>query len=239
MHKQNHLRKLAPAWHAEAVEMVKGNFASIHTGFVSATKQAVWLGIFLIEIKERGKRDTSIPHGEFGPWLKRNLPDLCWETTCSYMRLARDVCEKGRIQISEFSEICRDGKLPEAVLRIVEGKTRHQLFLEFKQARTDADGNLMPARGRRVGEGAAPLPVDLSEGIARRRQLALQRAGKIFSFIERIATDFVLLTDEQCELLLASYEKHSKALHCWLNQPKGKRDIQAVENIWENESRVM
>jgi hypothetical protein len=156
---KNKLQKIAPAWHGEAVTMLSENFAKIHSQFLDSTKQAVWLGLFLVHIKQRGKDDKSIPHGAFGPWLKDNLPNLSWDTICTYMRLAKDVAEKGKFQISEFRNFIGNGNLPVELLKIVEGKTQKQLFLEFKQVEMGEDGEFRVKRGRSKGSNGNPRHV--------------------------------------------------------------------------------
>ena len=148
---KNKLQRIAPAWHAEAKQLLADNFAAIHVAFLDSTKKAVWLGIFLNQIKQRGKEDGSIPHGEFLPWLKKNLPEFSERQVRNYMNLATNICEKGKFQITEFPEFAQNGnncrfsvtELPEAIVKMIEGKTQQQLFLEFKNV--DADGNPLKA----------------------------------------------------------------------------------------------
>lgn len=126
------LTKLTPQWHTEAATLLQQNFEQIHSNFLDSTKKAVWLGMFLNHIKEKGKADGSIPHGQFGPWLEVNLPTISRQTVKVYMRLATNVCEKGKFQIDDFRHFAELGKLPPTVLQIIEGKTQHQLLLEFR-----------------------------------------------------------------------------------------------------------
>ncbi len=129
----NKLQKLPPSWHSEAVEMLTQNFEQIHRTFLDSTKRAVWLGLFLNHVKARGKEDGSIPHGEFGPWLQKNVPELNRDTCTTYMQLATNVAEKGNFQITEFPKFAQGGHLPPALENIVEGKTQAQLCFEFKR----------------------------------------------------------------------------------------------------------
>jgi hypothetical protein len=147
----NKLTKSTPAWHAEAVELLNKNFNSIHTVFLDATKKAIWMGLFLAHIKARGKEDGSIPHGQFCPWLKKNVPDLSRDTVSSYLLLAKNVAEKGSFKIRDFPQFASNGQLPPSCLKVIEGKTQQQLFLEFKQGETDDDGNLRAKRGQLKG----------------------------------------------------------------------------------------
>ena len=133
------LQKTAPKWHDEAKQLLAENFGKIHTAFQDATKRAVWLGMFLNHIKEKGKADESIPHGQFGPWLEKNVPEISRDTVATYMNLAKSVCEKGKFEISEFPKFAQLGHLPPKIEKMIEGQTQQQLFLEFKNV--DGDGN--------------------------------------------------------------------------------------------------
>jgi hypothetical protein len=149
------LQKAVPAWHAEAVTMLKGNFEKIHTTFCDATKRAVWLGFFIVSIKERGKADGSIPHGQFMLWLAKHLPEISVSQTKVYQTLARNVAEKGKIQIADFRLFENGGDLPEKVLKLIEGKTQDQLMFSFKQVEDVNDGESRSKRGRKKGQGGA------------------------------------------------------------------------------------
>jgi hypothetical protein len=174
------LAKRIPAWHAEAAELLKQNFSSIHSSFLNSTKKAVWLGLFLNEIKRRGKKDKSIPHGGFGPWIKQNLPDIHWDTVCTYMRLGREVCEKGKFQISDFPEFA-NGELPPQALKLIEGKTQNQLFLEFKQV--DEDDPSRAKRGRLKGSSGLTREMRLKAKFAseHERLIALQTEADLIA----------------------------------------------------------
>lgn len=147
--------------------MLLENFQRVHAMFTESTKRAVWMGMFLNHIKQRGKEDKSIPHGQFGPWLEATVPQLNRDTVATYMRLATGVCEKGKFEISEFPKFASNGKLPPQLEQLVEGKTQQQLFLEFKQADPDEPENPNAKRGQLKG----------SKGLTKeQREKAAQRA---------------------------------------------------------------
>lgn len=135
----NKLQKLAPGWHAEAIGILKENFTAVHEAFLDSTKKAVWMGLFLNFIKQRGKEDGSIPHGEFLPWLAKNFPDAPERTLRTYMKLAVDVSEKGKFGIGHFSQFAHCGELPESIQKLIEGKTQNQLILEFRAEKQPAE----------------------------------------------------------------------------------------------------
>lgn len=137
----NQVQKMAPAWHEEARKIAADNFAQDHANFLNATKRAVWWGMFFNHIKFRGDKKTgdgSIPHGEFGPWLKKNVPEIPWRTANTYMSLATGACEKGHFEIRQFSEFAGLGELPPKISKMIDGHTQQELFLQFKNV--DADG---------------------------------------------------------------------------------------------------
>lgn len=127
----NKLSKLAPAWHADAADLLRKNFDIIHSAFLDSTKKAVALGLFLTSIKQRGKEDGSIPHGEFMPWCDKNVPGLKHWQLSQYMRLAIGVVEFGKLQIGDFTNFAYDGNLPPEIEQLIANKTQKQLFLQF------------------------------------------------------------------------------------------------------------
>src|SRR5690348_3120458 len=106
------LNKRIPEWHHEAKKLLAEHFAKINYQFLDSTKKEVWLGLFLQDIKARGKSDGSIPHGQFGKWMAENLPDVSLRQAQTYMQLAKDVCEKGKFQIRDFRVFAASGELP-------------------------------------------------------------------------------------------------------------------------------
>jgi len=148
--------------------MLLENFQRVHDLFTDATKRAIWMGMFLNHIKARGKEDKSIPHGQFGPWLETNVPQLNRDTIATYMRLATGVCEKSKFEISDFPNFAKNGKLPEKITTLVEGKTQQQLFLEFKQAEEVDDMTTKSKRGQL--KGSKGLTKEMREKAAARAE---------------------------------------------------------------------
>ena len=126
------LTTLPPTWHVEAAAKLNQIFTGIHILFLDATKKAVWLGLFLNAVKERGKTDRSIPYGEFRAWAARNLPDLSYDSITTYMTIGRGVIESGKLQITDYPSFAHDGQLPPGIEKLIEGKTQRQLLLTFK-----------------------------------------------------------------------------------------------------------
>ena len=226
----NKLQKMAPAWHAEAKQIISEDFEKDHAKFLDSTKRAVWWGLFFNHVKQRGKEDKSIAHGGFGPWLKSNAPQISWESVCTYMRLARDVAEKGKFQISEFLKFAHNGELPETVLKIIEGKTQQQLFLEFKQVKKNAEGDFEACPGRREGEGGRE-PIRTVE---QQRKYVMRHVGLGIKELDKCGEDILLLEDTALEVMLSDLERRTKLIHFWLKQPLGKRNVEEARKVWKN-----
>jgi hypothetical protein len=222
------LQKLPPAWHAEAFDLLKANFEKIHSNFLNSTKKAVWLGIYLNYIKQRGKEDGSIPHGAFGPTLKKNIPEIVWHEANVYMRLARDVCEKGKFQIGDFHQFAHCGDLPDSLLKIIEGKTQSQLFLEFKNV--DADGNPLKP-------GCAPgkaRKLTTAEECAKAREQALENSGRLGMAVAASNKDFFLTaenSDLEINAQISVLEFGLKLRHKFIKTPKAKRGAVVAEIV--------
>ena len=224
------LQKTAPAWHAEAIEILTENASAIHETFLDSTKKALWLGLCLIHIKTRGKEDKSIPHGEFGRWLEKNLPSVPWNTCATYMRLARDVSEKGKFQIVDFPQFAHAGELPSSLLNIINGKTQLELFVEFKQARVDENGNMESVRGRTAGcEGG----FHGHKTVEQRRKWVMSRVGHAIKELDKVQEELLLLDDNALSVALSDLERRTKLIHHWLKTPLGKRDVKAAKEFWK------
>lgn len=170
----NKITKITP-WHADFIKTVGDNFDAIDAQFNDGVKKAVWLGLFLNYAKEQGKADRSIPHGEFGPFMKANLPNVNWRKAQRYMTQARNVAKAGKFEIRHVSYLTSGGKLqmdalvgngaglPPELLRlkntvdfIVDDKNQNQLMLlDVKQVELGADGELKKKHGRLKGKGGA------------------------------------------------------------------------------------
>jgi DNA modification methylase len=73
---------------AAFVATVEKALAAAERDQASAARQFIDVGRMLLERKEAGKRDGSIPHGEWKPWLKRNFPSRSYNRLGEYMRVA-------------------------------------------------------------------------------------------------------------------------------------------------------
>jgi hypothetical protein len=87
----------------------------------SAAIKFIEVGRWLLERKEAGKRDGSIPHGQWMPWVKRNFPHRSYTRLSEYMHVAefmRGADEDAKIRISEhlprgFDAVLNEVRKPE------------------------------------------------------------------------------------------------------------------------------
>lgn len=225
------IQKAPPRWHAEAAQLLTENFGAIHAAFTDATKRAVWMGMFLNHIKAKGKEDGSIPHGEFMPWLEKNVPDVPGRTARTYMKLADGVCEKNQIQIGQFSQFAGlPGHLPPKIEKAIEGQTQQQLFLSFKN----------------VDENGDPLKAGCAPGKARKLTLAEQAEAEracvqesmhgVIRALEAMGPSFTLATDLDLEAFNGVLMRHTKAINEWLRQPKNRRDPHAIAILFTSKN---
>ena len=178
------ISRRAPAWHAEAAQLIRDNFADISKALFDATRRAVWLGLLLQQVKARGKADGSIPHGQFQRWIERNLPDLPCRTATFYLTIGKGVLESAKLPAPKTQSLpfCPPGRLPKEVEPLIAGKTQQQLFLEFKQAKVK-DDYFLPARGNHSGKGCTK---EMRLAAAQRDEAAQREADELFA--DQVAT---------------------------------------------------
>jgi len=140
-------------------------------------RRVVAFGLYCFQVK------AAMPHGQFMPWLKKELPDLGDRTVRTHMGLTKNVLEACGIKMADYLQIgctqpiCRTGKfllmpekkvpaevkpLREKICALVDGKTQRQLQLEFTQVDEDENGELKPKRGQLKG----------SKGLTKEQRLA-------------------------------------------------------------------
>jgi hypothetical protein len=257
------LTKPTPAWHAEALNIVRGNFPIIFSDLCSAAKRAVWMGIFFSYIKERGKADESIPHGQFLPWIHNNFPEFSKRTAQSWMRSGADILADADIQIGNFGQfekrsLCifaHDGnsglmelwtapveKLPAAIREIrecidaaIENKKKGRMLVISPVQVNEKDDDAERKRGRLPGEGGRPpeLKGTIEEVATARRKTSWRASCKAADELEKVGIDFIAFDDGQNTKLLAAYERSVKCLRAWLNTPATKRDAKEIQKLWK------
>ena len=166
------LTKRIPAWHAEVAAELNKDFSEINALEMSARKRRAYLGLKFIWVKEMGKADGSIPHGQYEPWLEKNLPQIPRTTIGDYMTEARSLCERMGWQISDIrifdvpphkllespdaAKTKKDRESQQLLLDLVEGRGKFRPVTEYKQVEEGEDvGERRTKLGRRKGEGGA------------------------------------------------------------------------------------
>jgi hypothetical protein len=190
----------------------------------------------------------QLPHGQLDRWLQQHVPDLPARTVRHWRTLYRNLLESVGAKRQHVAAISGGSvellaapieSLPEEAREIrakidaqIAGKTARQLFLEFKSADADDDGNLHIKVGRRKGEGGrSPDPAeskDLSRVLALRAE---QHLGRALKELNLAAEDWPHMSDEKLRLFLANLEVWSKAVRKWLDTTPGKRGPEVIAAV--------
>ena len=96
------LTKKSPAWHAEVAAELNREAVEIIALAEEADKRRARFGLMLIWVKEQGKADGSIPHGQFGPWLEAHCPMLPRSTAGDWITQGKSALDLLRWQNSEI-----------------------------------------------------------------------------------------------------------------------------------------
>lgn len=159
-------------------------------------RRIVIVGFFLERIAADLKR------GQFKPWIEAHCKETSRASIFGWRALAKNIMESvkiSKVQLLDFSTPVHEmlalpaAEVPKAqkeirakIDELIEGKTAKQLFLEFKQAEEDEDGNLKKKHGRLKGKGGASAA-----------QRARAQAAAAAAEIEAME----LWAEETCELI--------------------------------------
>lgn len=222
--------KREPAWHAEAARLIRENHAKVHRGFLRGAKKATWFGLLLQTVKEHGKADGSIPHGQFMAWRQKHVPELEDRTAQFYMTMARKVIERAGVSGEELVKFGETRRLPKKVVELVEGKTQKQLLLDFRRARADDDDGLETQVGRAPGEGGG-RKLTMGEKTEAQKRDALRAMEHAALGLCMLGAKFVVVEDQKLWAFLGMLEAAKRGLTTWLNQPVAERDAQKIEDL--------
>lgn len=148
-----------PEYQVRAIGAINDNNRKLYALFRDAAARTIWYGMVLDGMKERGKRDKSIPHGQFKHWCAAFINgenNQAWIDQA--LTIGRHLIEKTKFKLTDKVHdkmIDNPGYLPEPIQDVIDGKTRSILLLEAKECRErgDSEGVLVGRRGRRRGEG--------------------------------------------------------------------------------------
>lgn len=219
------VQKVLPEWLQKAVADVKADFADTADLIETARRRRARLGLKLIWIKEMGKADGSIPHGEFQPFLKREFPGTPLSTVGDYITEAKSVLELLRWQISEIrrfetpphkllitdsSDLKGVEKDRQAKLnKIIEQQSHFRAVTQYKQVELKDDATV-PRAGRRKGEGGASREqraahrMKLAQAELAEQKILLRQLG---NFLDDTANETVLRKPELREEFLDLFPK--------------------------------
>jgi len=161
-------------------EDVAEQLRSLHTDAQTGLRRVVAFGLFCFEIKMRRLKKGEFGkwlHAHAPEFAREDSKTGEWKassTLSSWMGITGSVLKKMHLTVGEYldkansqnlgiahggeilllpepkvPQSCR--KLREEICDIVDGKTAHQLMLEFAQADEDDEGNLSKRRGRTKG----------------------------------------------------------------------------------------
>jgi hypothetical protein len=245
IHKTKSLEALPP-WHRAVIAASKENSEKVRLILMDAAKRTVWFGILLDGAKERGKRDKSIPHGQFNNWCAAFLDDLRQQTWRKQaLTIGRHLIEKTKFKLSDAEHdkmIANPGYLPEPIQNVIDGKTRKILLLEAKECyeRHDSEGVLEGRLGRLPGEGGRKR-IPKSE----QREILLRQADEHwFHPVNGLAAKlrvyghkFCVLPDSDVEAIQSALDRQLAAVKTWLKTPHGQRDARNIENMLRRDWR--
>lgn len=159
------LTKKAPAWHAEvAAELIK-DFAQVNELSEKARHRRLRLGFMFLFVKEMGKSDKSIPHGQFQPWLTANCPGIPLRTAGDYLAESNSVCDLVGWQAADVVKLSphkligtpsdADRKKHDKFFEIISQKGDIRAVTQYKQVEIDAEDATVSKAGRLPGHGGA------------------------------------------------------------------------------------
>lgn len=189
------LTKQIPAWHAKVIAEIERDYAETNELTETARRRRARLGMMLIWIKAVGKADGSIPHGEFQPWMKKNLPGIPLTTAGNYITEAKSICDLLGWQITQIGlfetpphklltakpeELSTADKAHQKkLLTVVDEQSHFAAVTQYKQVELKDDATV-PKVGRRKGEGGASREQRVAHKIKlREMSLAEKRAAML------------------------------------------------------------
>lgn len=246
----NKLSKMAPAWHAKVIAEIEREFAETNELTETARRRRARLGMMLIWIKAAGKADGSIPHGEFGPWLKKHLPAIPAATAGKYITEAKSICDLLQWQISRIEKFetpphklllakaedlsPEDRAHQKELFKIIDEQSHFQAVTEYKQVQM-VDDATVARRGRRPGEGGKPAAPTgtVEEILAHAQKTALRKMGLADKFIQALSWEFMALDDDAVLTFCGTLERSVTCMKRWLNTPTTKRDPKEIVKLWK------
>ena len=239
----NKISRVVPEWLAAVAAELNRDFIEIEALLATAETRRLYLGLKLIWVKEMGKEDGSIPHGQFIPWLKMNCPHIPDRSARRYMGDARNAMKAlkwqngqiGRFEVPphRLLEIPEGELKPKSreqrqlLLDLANGQGKLQPVTDYKQVEYFDDGEREVKLGRRKGEGGR-RPLSPGEKLDVHKALAAQRALDLEKLLFETGTQFTGLSDLEGFAEVANIERWLTLRKQWWDKPAAKRDAEAL-----------
>lgn len=237
------MSRVVPGWHATVAAELNKDFVEIDALLATAETRRLYLGLKFIWVKETGKEDDSIPHGQFIPWLKKNCPHIPERSARRYMGDARNAMKAlkwqngqvGRFEVpphklldmpvEQLKPASREQR--QLLLDLANGQSKFEPVREYKQVEYFDDGERDVKLGRRKGEGGR-RPLSPGEKLDAHKELALQRAQALEKLLFETGIEFTGLTELNGLAEVANIERWLALRKQWWNKPPFKRDAEAL-----------
>jgi hypothetical protein len=189
------LQKKIPAWHELVISELKKDFSEINALEATAAKRRAYLGLKLIYVKEKGRSDESIPHGQWNAFFETHFKGIPLRTAQRYMAEGESLAEKMGWQIRQIGVFkipphkllempaidltAKNQKAQQLLLDLIEERGKFSRRTEYVQ--TDDDGRRHV--GRIKGEGGATK----EQRLAAQERAEQQTKEELEEELERIA----------------------------------------------------
>lgn len=234
------LEKTAPKWHAEVAAIIAKEYAETDELNESARRRRARIGLMLLWTKEAGKADESIPHGQFGAWLEKNLPEVPRSTLGDYITEAKSICDLLKWKLSELPAF----KTPPHLLlttktddlkgadkehhaeltKVIEQQKKFRAVTKYAQVELKDDATV-PKVGRAKGEGGASREQRAAHKIKLRAMDVTARKHRIKNIgkaCEALAEDPGLVDPEIADERAAALPQIAKLYHLMMKLEQGR-----------------
>lgn len=249
MNTDKKVSRVAPAWHAKVIAEIEREFAETNELTETARRRRARLGMMLIWVKAAGKADGSIPHGQFGSWLEKNLPGIPRRTAGDYLTEANSICDLLRWQNGEIRHfelpphklllaksddlkgVDRDRQ--KKLLNVIEQQSHFRAVTKYQQVEL-VDDATVPKIGRHKNSAGRPPAQtgSIEEILERNRQVAMAAGRKISKGLKELGWYFLALDFNHREALFLELERTYKCLHAARRQTKP--DHQEIFDLWKS-----
>lgn len=225
------IAKVAPTWHARIAAEIASEYVESNELNETARRRRARIGLMLIWVKEAGKADESIPHGQFGAWREKNLPMIPRGTIGDYITEAKSICDLLKwpiTQIKDFhtpphlllaakpSELKgEDHTHHKKLMAVIDQQSHFRAVTKYAQVELKDDATVAKV-GRRKGEGGASREQRHAHKIKLRDMDVAARKHRITNIgeaCEALAEDAGMIDPEIADERAAALPKIAKLFH--------------------------